>query len=61
MQDRFWSRPYMEIKTALAFLLDTFLFRIMPTYATVTVHVDLFYATQFLTKTARTKIKMIAL
>ena len=61
MQDRFWSRPYMEIKTALAFLLDTFLFCIMSTYTTVTVHVDFFYATQFLTKTARTKIKMIAL
>lgn len=60
MQDRFWSRPYMEIKTALAFLLDTFLFGIMSTYTTVTVYVDLFYATQFLTKTARTKIKMIA-
>jgi len=61
VQDRLWPRPYMEIKTALAFLLDTFLFGIMSTYATVTVHVDLFYATQFLTKTARTKIKMIAL
>jgi hypothetical protein len=61
MQDRFWSRPYMEIKTAFAFLLDTFLFGIMPTYATVTVHVDLFYATQFLIILYSIKIKMIAL
>ena len=61
MQDRFWPRPYMKIKTALAFLLDAFLFGVMPTNATVTVHADFFYATQFLTKTARTKIKMIAL
>ena len=48
----------MKVKTAFAFLLDAFLFRIMVTYATVTVHVDFFYATQFLTKTARTGIKM---
>ena len=39
----------MEIKAALAFLLDAFLFGIMTTYATVTVHVDSLYATQFLT------------
>jgi len=61
LQDRFWSRPYMEIKTALAFLLDTFLFRIMSTYATITVHVDFFYATQFLIILYSIKIKMIAL
>lgn len=61
MQDRLWSRPYMEIKTAPAFLLDAFLFGIMSTYTAITVHLDFFYATQFLTKTARTKIKMIAL
>jgi hypothetical protein len=51
----------MEIKTALAFLLDTFLLCIMTTYATVTVHVDSFYATQFLIILMQTKIKMIAL
>jgi len=51
----------MEIKTALTFLLDTFLFRIMSTYATITVHVDFFYATQFLIILYSIKIKMIAL
>ena len=50
----------MEVKTALAFLFYTFFFCIMPTYATVTVHVDFFYATQFLTIIVRAKIKMIA-
>ena len=55
------SRPYMEVKTALAFLLDAFLFCIMSTYTTVTVHMDSFYATQFLTILMQTKIKMIAL
>jgi hypothetical protein len=54
------SRPYMEIKAALAFLLDTFLFCIMTAYATITVHVDSFYATQFLTISVQTRIKMIA-
>jgi hypothetical protein len=51
----------MEVKTALAFFLDTFLFGIMSTYATITVHMDSFYATQFLTILVQTKIKMIAL
>lgn len=51
----------MEVKTALAFLLDTFLLGIMSAYATVTVHMDSFYATQFLTILVQTKIKMIAL
>jgi len=50
----------MEIKTALAFFLDTFLLCKMTTYATVTVHVDSFYATQFLTILVKTSIKMIA-
>ena len=50
----------MEVKTALAFLFYAFLFCIMPTYATVTVHVDFFYATQFLTIIVLTEIKMIA-
>ena len=61
MSTGFWSRPYMEVKTTFAFLLDTFLFCIMSTYATVTVHVDSFYAAQFLTILTQTKIKMIAL
>ncbi len=55
------SRPYMEVKTALAFFFDTFLFQIMPTNATVAVHLDFLYATQFPTILIQTKIKMIAL
>ncbi|SMH71472.1 exported protein of unknown function [Candidatus Nitrosotalea okcheonensis] len=51
----------MEIKTAFAFLLDTFLLCVMSTYATVTVYMDSFYTTQFLTILVQTKIKMIAL
>jgi len=61
MRTGFWSRPYMKIKTALAFFLDALLFCIMSTYTTVTVHMDSFYATQFLTILIQTKIKMIAL
>lgn len=60
MRAGFWSRPYMEVKAALAFLLDAFLFCIMTAYATVTVHMDSLYATQFLTISVQTSIKMIA-
>ncbi len=52
-----WSRPYMKVKTAFTFLFNTFLFRIMSTNATVAVHLDLLYATQFPTTLVKVDIK----
>ncbi len=50
----------MEVKTAPTFFFYAFLFQIMPTNATVAVHLDFLYATQFPTILIQTKIKMIA-
>jgi len=37
----------MKVKTASAFLFDAFFFHMMPTDATVTVNLDMLYATHF--------------
>lgn len=47
MWTRFWSRPYMEVKTALAFLFYALLFCMMSTDATVTMHLYSFYTAHF--------------
>ncbi|MHB8545792.1 MAG: hypothetical protein ACYDAJ_03405 [Nitrosotalea sp.] len=47
----------MKVKTALAFFFDTFLFQIMPTNATIAVHLDFLYATQFSTILLQAKVK----